>query len=128
MMTEEEQFLLDQLAYHLRLGEQDDMLRALFENDAWLHARLEGNAYNYDGYLADLMLSWECAQEQVEHHIRAGQEPSALAVCVRYALMRTSVNSLAENYQPQRVAQAVDLGLWSPRRGLSFAARVANSI
>jgi hypothetical protein len=49
---------------------------------------------------------------------------TAIAACIRYALIRTSINSIAGNYEPALVARAVEVGLWSPERALSVARRV----
>jgi hypothetical protein len=70
------------------------------------------------------MLAWQGAHEEVHVQIEAGQAPAAMAECVRYALIRTSINSLSANYVPALVAQAVKTGLWPAERALSVARQV----
>ncbi len=48
--------------------------------------------------------------------------------CVRYLLIRTSVNSIAGNYIPEIIARAVEAGLWTTRRALSVTAKIPNEI
>ena len=123
MRSEVQKLILSDLAYHLRVARQYSRLRSLFDADTWLHTRFEESGYNYDGYIADLTLAWDAAVEQTDRQIEDGQEPTSIADCFRYALIRTSINSIAETYNPELVAQAVSLELWTPRRALSVAAR-----
>jgi hypothetical protein len=111
---------LDALATHLYEAGQDDRLQALI-SQAWMAARFEGSGYTYDGFIEDVKLAWQEAHEAALRQIKADQAPAALAECVRYALIRTSLNSQAANYLPALVARAVETGLWTVDRALSVA-------
>jgi hypothetical protein len=130
-------YLYDHLAYHLgEVARLDPAappeLSDLFATRDWLDARVarcarESDRYLYDGYLADLAAAWERAHAAAGQQIDAGAEPSAFDACVRYALIRTSTNSLADAYEPALVARAVEIGLWPARRALSVAGRVPDA-
>jgi len=115
-------YLYNHLTYHLNaLADHDSLadqeLHGLFANDAWLHARLQSDDGQYDGYIDDLMTAWQRVQTP---------EPDLIARNVRYALIRTSINSVAESYHPALVARAVETGLWSFQRALSLAKKIAD--
>jgi hypothetical protein len=116
-------YSLDNLATHLYNGRQHDRLQALISL-AWMAARFEGSSYAYDGFIDDVMLAWQTAHKEAQRQIAAGGVPAALADCVRYALIRTSINSLSASYHPALVARALETGLWPPERALSVAGRV----
>ncbi|MEK7727210.1 MAG: NB-ARC domain-containing protein, partial [candidate division KSB1 bacterium] len=117
-------YLYDHLVYHLENTQQWDELYALFKDQNWMHARVPQCDYDYNGYLSDLMVAWQEAHKRAQAQIAAQEMPTTLADCVRYALIGTSVNSLAANYVPALVARAVETGLWSAQRALSLAAKV----
>src|SRR5450432_3432077 len=67
-----------------------------------------------DDYIADLMTSRQNeAQPEALRQIEADSEPTALIDCIRYVLLRTSLNSAAENFVPELVSRAVETGVWS---------------
>jgi aerobic-type carbon monoxide dehydrogenase small subunit (CoxS/CutS family) len=76
-----------------------------------MHVRVPQSGYVYSGYLADLNAAWQRAHNATERQVDANEEPSHLADCVRYALIRTSIKSLAGNYNVELVAGAVEVGL-----------------
>lgn len=122
-------YLYDHLVYHLdQLAASETRAaaesRSLFADDAWLQARVSGAGYLYDGYLADLDVVWKRAHQETLGQIEAGEAPEAFAGCVRYALIRTSINSLSSNYVSALVARAVETGLWSDQRAFSVAIRI----
>jgi hypothetical protein len=121
-------YLYDHLAYHLDAVGAAGELKALFANQSWLHARVSRSGYHYDGYLGDLLRAWEYPKKEVEAQIKRGDAPGALAECVRYALIYTSSNSIAGNYEPALVAQAVTNGVWSPERAISVAAKIPDAV
>ena len=118
-------YLYDHLTYHLdQLADQEPTaeaeLHALFDSHAWLHKRVQQSRYVYDGYLTDLSVAWQHSHTAAHQQFDAGQEPSILAECVRYALIRTSANSLAGNYVPELVARAVETKMWPIERAMSL--------
>jgi 1,2-phenylacetyl-CoA epoxidase catalytic subunit len=121
-------YLYDNLAYHLHEATRDDDLLALFADQQWMNARFEHDGYTYTGYIADLMLTWEdVAFEQARAQLAAGQDMIALPNCVRLALIRTSINSLAGNYVPAVAARAVVCNIWTVARALSIARNIPNA-
>jgi hypothetical protein len=122
---EKRRYTLETLAAHLAAADRYDRLRMLFDDDGWLHARVQYGGFAYDGYLADLALAWD---RFAQPRARAGGEEesttAALADVVRFALLRTSLNSVAGNNPPAIVVRAVETGVWSPERALATAARV----
>jgi hypothetical protein len=120
-------YLLRHYAAHLADAEDRAGLAALFANQQWLHVRVLAANYEYDGYLADLMLTWERTHRLVQKQPEDGQWALAFAECVRYALIRTSINSLAAEYEPSLVVRAVETGLWPPGRALSVASQVPDT-
>ena len=124
-------YLYDHLAYHLdALADHDAATEAelagLFTNQTCLHARVLQSDYLYDGYLADLTFAWSRVHAAAGRQIDADGEPSALAGCMRYALIRTSVNSLAANYVPELIARAVETSVWPAERALSVGRLVSD--
>jgi hypothetical protein len=124
-------YLYDHLTYHLDGSvpptQEASELKALFASPAWLHARVVQAGYTYDGYIGDLMTAWQRAQTHARQQIATGQPLTTLADCVRYALLRTSLNSLSSNYVPALVTQGVKIGLWTAHRALSTAAKIPES-
>lgn len=137
-------YLYDHLVYHLEAAQEWDDLHSLFRDQHWMHVRVPQRDYDYDGYwadswmqvhvpqsdfdydgyLTDLMCAWGETQKRAQAQIAACEMPTAFADCVRYALIRTSVNSLAANYPPAFLARAIELNMWSPARALSVAANI----
>jgi hypothetical protein len=130
--TPDDGYLYEHLAYHLdqmagRDGAAEEEMFGLFTDPSWLHARVAQFRYLYDGYIADLDLAWRRADEATRCQIDAGEEPFRLGDCVRYALIRTSVNSLAGNCDSSLVARAVETGTWLVERALSVAKRIPDA-
>ncbi|MBN2006084.1 MAG: hypothetical protein JXA21_22190 [Anaerolineae bacterium] len=114
------------LAYHLDAIGDYSALQALFANDAWLRARVSHDNYAYDGYLMDLVLAWEHAQDLAIHQIADWQPPLAVAECIHYALIHTTINSLATSYDPQLVTLAMKVGFWPPEYIINLAQRISD--
>ena len=120
-------YLYAHLVYHLDAIGDYEALKPLFADVAWMHTRVEADEYVYDGYLADLSIVWARTQAVAVSLQTETPLPLAAADCVHYALIHTSVNALASNYEPELVARAVEIGLWSPARGASVARRVVDA-
>lgn len=121
-------YLYEHLVYHLQaLGAREE-IDALFTHDAWFHARVVQRGYLYDGIIADVMQAWRNAHTQALQQIAHRQTPHALVMCIRYALIRTSLNSIAGNYEASLVVTALRLGLsgWTSQRALSIASKITH--
>ncbi|RIJ90179.1 MAG: hypothetical protein DCC43_14990, partial [Candidatus Brocadia sp.] len=117
-------YLYDHLVYHLRAAREVEEIRELFHDQSWLKVRVPQDGYEYDGYLSDLMVAWKGAHDTVRSQIDAGQMPDTFIDCLRYALIRSSINSIAANYAPELVARALELEIWKPDRAVSIAEKV----
>ncbi|MBV7339281.1 hypothetical protein KFU94_65905 [Chloroflexi bacterium TSY] len=122
-------YLYDHLTYHLDQIADDDHtadadLNALFATSTWLYARVPQSNYEYDGYIADLTMAWQRVHTRTQYQLEASHLPSTFSDCIRYALIRTSINSLTSNYDGALVVRAVQTGLWPPNRALNLATRM----
>lgn len=124
-------YFYSHLSYHLdQIADQDanaeQELKSLFETDKWLHVRVPTSDYEYDGYLADLQVCERRAYLNAKKQIEGGKDATSLADCMLFAIIRTSINSVAHNYDFPVVIRAVELGLWSTRRALGLATRMSD--
>src|SRR6185503_15610393 len=55
-------------------------LNSLFADETWMQARLAHDGYEYDGYIRDLEVGWQVAEEELEAQIAAGDQPPAALV------------------------------------------------
>ncbi len=120
-------YLYDHLVYHLQAANAEGELKELFTSQNWMHVRVPQCHHTYDGYLEDLSLAWKSADAKTRKQIKENKEPIAFADCMRYLMIRTSINGVAGNYIPELVARAVEVGLWSLDRALSVAAKISNT-
>jgi hypothetical protein len=119
--AEDDGYLYDHLVYHLdSLGAVKE-IETLFADPGWMQARVRQSGYQYESYLADLDLAWKSAFGRVS------EDDRSLAACARYALIRSSIHSIAGNYAPAAVARAVETGVWPAERALRVAARVPDA-
>jgi len=126
-------YLYAHVAYHLDALAATDAdaaaeLTALFATDAWLQVRVAADDYTYDGYLADLEYAWRRAEDETRQQIAKDKPLEAMVKCVRYALIRATVNSLIANYVSELIVRAVEIGLWSAKRALSVTAKMSSNI
>lgn len=64
--------------------------------------RVAPSKYLYNGYLADLELVWHSAHTRLSGRSMLIKSRT-IADCVRYALIRSSINSLSQNFPPALV-------------------------
>lgn len=100
--------------------------KVLFADQGWLQVRVQQRGYTYDGYLDDLTLAWERAHSDARRQVEMEQKPVAFLDCLRYLLIRTSINSIIGNYSIALVARAVEIGIWDPQRALSLAVKISD--
>lgn len=122
-------YLYDHLVFHLQEAEENHAIELLFNTDSWFHQRVQQSAYLYEGYIADLTTAWQSiAHPQAMAQINEHKPPTALVRCIRYALIRTSLNSIAGNYEPSLVVQALQTRLegWTTTRALSITRKITH--
>ena len=110
------------LTWHLERAGREDELHGLLREETpagrngWFEVR--ERLGQVAGYLADL------ARARGAVVRRAGPRPHALGLRCRYALIATSLNSLAGNLPPELLAALVERGGWLPAQGLAYACQV----
>jgi hypothetical protein len=78
------------------------------------------------GYSADITRAWNlAAKESAQQLVASGQAPG-IGLQVRYALLTSSVSSLAESLPPALLTALVATGQWSPQQGLAYARRMSS--
>ena len=85
----------------------------------WADARFtaeEGSA----GYLTDLGLAWTHADMQ------GRTDPSAIGRQVRYAMVSSSLHSIADAIPVSLVENLIDAGIWTAEAGLAYAKQVTD--
>jgi len=106
-------YVLQRLAWHMIKAERHDLLDALLlEEDergrnGWYATRVA--AGQLAGYIEDLMRAWDAA----ERH-------DSLAYDGLFALIKATVNSLAENIPPRLLVRIVETKKWTARQALAY--------
>ncbi|EKV01317.1 hypothetical protein Lepto7375DRAFT_3483 [Leptolyngbya sp. PCC 7375] len=73
------------------------------------------------GFVNDVARAWELAKKNY-----ANEPGETLALLFRYALIRTSINSIASNVPADLVGALVEKEIWSPAQGLAYAQQAQN--
>ena len=98
-------------------GHQGEQTRARFENTWYtMHERMGDTL----GYLNDVDRAWRLA----ERAYAGRQSSSAIGLQCRYALIVTSLGSLAGNIPPALLAALVEKGVWPGPQGLAYARQI----
>lgn len=116
MPAEQQSYTLQLLAQHLFDAHQYDRLHRLISRD-WMKVRLATSSH-YGGFLADLELAWTHASQT---------DPPKMGLQTRYALIQSSIKSLATNVLPLLYPLFVEGGVWSFDEAITFALQIPNS-
>jgi hypothetical protein len=114
------------LTWHLEQASAPEGLHSLLREETaegrngWYDAR--ERLGQVAGYLTDLAHTWR----GVDQHV-GGRSP-AFGLGCRYALMTTSLNSLAGNIPTVLLAALVESGTWLPSQALAYARQVPNAV
>lgn len=71
------------------------------------------NSKSLSSYLDELEYGWQSAYQEAQQQIKANETPSALVDCVHNALLRSSLNTFAENLTPKIVVRLFETDLWT---------------
>jgi len=104
---------LDHLAEHLFRARQFSSLHDLI-NQEWLSIRTH-NRKNYRGFIGDINLAWQATIQ--DNNLNT-------ALDIRYSLILSSIQALAENIPPRLFPFLVQHGIWDFDQSMTFGSRV----
>src|SRR5262249_50839269 len=78
------------------------------------------------GFLADVALAWRLAEETGARSLSLEERSAALVLQCRYALLTTTIRSLAGNLPTELLLALVREGEWSQAEGLTYARQIPN--
>jgi len=118
---------LRHLAAHLHAaGRADDLHRLLAletgeQRNAWYEAKeaIDDAA----GFAADVGLAWRSAENAYANGAHTGQ---SLGLQIRYALITSSLNSLAQSIPPAMIGALVKQEIWSMDRAMTYVRRIVD--
>lgn len=115
---------LRHLAKHLVKAERETELHTLLaletanQRNAWFDAKdCMGDIV---GFLADIALAWE----QADLTFAITRNPDIIELQCRYALISTSVNSLAVNIPRELLLALLEKNIWTPFQTIAYAQRI----
>ncbi|MEM7794403.1 MAG: NB-ARC domain-containing protein [Cyanobacteria bacterium P01_C01_bin.118] len=118
-------YIYDRLTWHMEQAKQVQEIHGLLRasnadgRNGWYEAC---DAIGKPaGFVNDVARAWELAKENY-----ANEPGETLVLLFRYALMRTSINSMASNIPAELVGALVEKKVWSPAQGLAYAQQVQN--
>ena len=116
-------YIHERLSWHLEQAGLPDELHQLLQEvtpegrNGWYEAcdLLGQPAF----FVKDVARAWRLAEESYE-----AAPSQSITLQVRYALVTTSLISLASNIPPELMAALVEKGYWTPAQGLAYALQV----
>src|SRR6266404_1306587 len=119
------------LVWHLERADRIDEIHRLLSaesnegTNAWFITR--NRSGDIAGFLQDVARAWQLAEEESSEQIRQRKPSTAVGLEVRYALISTSINSLALNIPPQVLSEFVSRKLWTIDQALAYTRRIPDS-
>ena len=118
-------YIYAHLSWHMEQAQQPEVVHQLLQEttaagrNGWYEAcEAIGKPA---GFVNDVGRAWRLAREQF-----AAAPAATVSHLFRYALMRTSINSLASNVPPELLGALVKAAIWQPAQGLAYAQQVQN--
>jgi hypothetical protein len=120
---EDDGYIHAHLSWHFEQAGQADELHRLLqeetseERNGWYEACEKlGRTANF---VTDMARAWRLAEVTIET-----DKPRMIALQMRYALIFTTLNSLASNIPAELMAALIENGLWTPAQGLAYSQQV----
>ena len=88
--------------------------------NAWYEAKEEIG--DLAGFVADVSLAWQQAENEFHQDLGV-----AIGLQCRYALITTSINSLAGNIFPELIATLLEKEIWKPEQGIAYIQQCKDS-
>ncbi|WP_446382250.1 NB-ARC domain-containing protein [Coleofasciculus sp. E2-BRE-01] len=118
-------YIHNYLTWHLEKAGQSQELHQLLQastpqgRNAWYEAC--DRIGKLGNFVTDVARAWRLAEQMYE------EKPSeSIGLQCRYALIFASLNSLADNIQPELMAALVEKQIWTPEQGLAYAQQKQN--
>jgi len=112
-------YIFAQLTWHMEQAEWFEAVHKLLREEipkgrnGWFEAC---DALGKPGiFVSDVGRAWRLAEVKAEEELS-----EAVVLLWRYALIRASLNSLAQNIPPELIAALVEKGVWQPAQGLAY--------
>jgi histidine ammonia-lyase len=122
----DDSYIHSRLSWHFAQAERPDWLHELLQEtdsggkNGWYEAcdRLGQTA----NFVTDVGRAWTLAAQAYET-----QPTESIVLQWRYALITTTLNSLAQNIPPELIARFVRTQFWSPAQGLAYVCQAQQS-
>ncbi len=134
---EDRQYALKHLVRHLaavalesldrqsvRAHQMEDLHWLLTERE-WMETHLT-NEGSYGPFLEEVQLAWQIAEKAGQQLEQARSE--MIARQVHYALLQTSINSLASNMLPEMLLAGLRAGRWGAEAALAYAQQATHGM
>ena len=111
------------LTWHMQQAKQEDQIHQLFQEttaegkNGWYEACDLLGKLSY--FVTDLGRAWALAGQHFEQ-----DATESIVLQWRYALIQTTLNTLAQNIPAELLARFVETGFWSGAQGLAYAQQV----
>lgn len=89
----------------------------------WSHNKANDRA----GYVQDYLRGWECAERATISGADPGKSATGIGLEMRYALIQSSLNSMAESIPPALLASLVANHHWGVRDAIIYIGRISES-
>ncbi|MFM7279004.1 MAG: NB-ARC domain-containing protein, partial [Microcystis aeruginosa] len=116
---EDDGYIYNQLIWHLEKAEKIEEIHQLLREETaeggngW-YSQCEKEAKTAT-FIKDISRAWQLAEADF-----VDNPSQSIALQVRYALITTSLNSLAGNIAPELIAALVKHEIWTPAQGLAY--------
>ena len=118
------------LTWHLQKAGRANEIHALLSEETaagrngWFETRDRlGQA---SGYLDDVSKAWQLAEESSAQQIELNEPALDAGLETRYALITTSLRSLARNIPPNLISRLEETKKWAPEQRLSYARGISD--
>ncbi len=125
-LKKEDHYIYDFLVWHLeQAGQFDEIHNLLCEQtsegwNGWYQSREQLGQIG--GYLNDVSRAWQLAEDSYAKT----KDPVFIGYQIRYALIITSLNSLAKKIPPNLLLALIESGYWPVGQGIAYARQVPN--
>ncbi len=119
-------YIYNQLIWHFQKAEKVEVIHQLLREETPLgvngwysQCEKQGKTANF---VKDVLKAWEIAEKDSNNNPN-----NSISLQYRYALISTSLNSLAGNIRPGLIAALIEKEIWTPTQGLAYVRQSQDS-